>query len=205
MKILFLVLTFFFTSWMSAQKGDATLYFKNGDTISGIGKLKGAEFIKFRKNKKDSYKLIGFDKLHKADVANEDTIVSFALFPIVKKNGKVKTASVIGLYEIGEVNLYAKGEIKKIIMQMYTFNSNGMPGFVSGGVGDAPVHYFLRKNNETKAVHVGSNLREVESALKNTEHIFSKCPELIKSLLIKSNYDTTMFEIVRAYNIGCTN
>ena len=90
MKIILLTFIFLVTTWANAQKGETTLYFKNGDTISGTGKLKGAEFIKFKHKKGTPYRQISFKNLYRADVILKDTVISYRLFPIVNKGGKRK-------------------------------------------------------------------------------------------------------------------
>ncbi|MBJ2176347.1 hypothetical protein JBL43_18995 [Aureibaculum sp. A20] len=199
-RIIFLMFLFLITKSINAQKGDTVLYFKNGDTISGYGRLKGAEFIKFKKDKKGGYKTISFNNLNKADVKIKDTIISYKLFPITKKNGKAKTPSVIGLFESGSVNLYVKGDIKRIA---YFTQQLGGTGLTFGGTTDSIIHYFLRKETEPKAVHIGSSYFGNEHLLKSTENIFSECPDLLENILKESSVDTSIYEIIEKYNTSC--
>ncbi|MGO3707436.1 MAG: hypothetical protein ACTJGD_10040 [Mesonia hippocampi] len=200
MKILMFVLLFFISKSINAQRGDTVLYFKNGDTISGYGILKGADEIKFRKDKKDKYKKINFKTLEKADIKIKDTIISYKLFPITKKNGKEKTPSVIGLFVNGKVNLYVKGEVKK---RGYFTQHLDDTGMIYAGTIDAIVHYFIRKENEPNAVHIGSSYYTDAHLLKDTEKIFSECPDLLKKILESSNGHKNIYEIIERYNTSC--
>ncbi len=195
-----IIVLFIAINFGSAQKGESKLYFKNGDTITGIGKLKGAEFIKFKAEKGGRYEQISFKDLFKADITlklkEKDTTISYSLFPIVKKNGEQKEPSVIGQYVRGKVNLYVKGEIKRIAY----FHPNS--GF--GGTQDAVVHYFLRNDNEPDAVHIGSSFYKNETILENTRSIFSECPELFKKILAESKRETSIFEVISKYNHDCS-
>ena len=200
MRILIFMLLCFVSKSMNAQQGETVLYFKNGDTISGYGKLKGADEIKFRKDKEDKYSKINFKTLEKADIKIKDTIISYKLFPITKKNGKEKTPSVIGLFESGSVNLYVKGEVKKV---GYFTQQLGGTGMTFGGTTDAIVHYFIRKENEPNAVHIGSNYYADDHLLEDTENVFSECPDLLKKILESSNGYESIYEIIERYNASC--
>lgn len=196
---LIILLLIFNTS--NAQKGITRIHFKNGESQRGIGKLKGAEYILFKTDKKYPYQLISFHDLKKADMILNDIPISYKIFPIKKKNGKLKDSSVIGLFEKGKVNLYVKGEVKNV-----TYFNSGISGtgFNSIETTSATVHYFLKKENDEVAVHIGSSYYPIETLLKNTEDIFSECPDLIKKIIADNSQDKSIFEIIATYNNGCS-
>ena len=176
MKLLLTLFLLVFTV-LSAQNGETVLYFKNGDTVYGKGSLTGAREIRFKKENTSKKIKFDFGILDKAEIKLNDTVtITYRLFPITKKDGAPKDASVLGELVSGNVSLYVKGKISDI-SKLPDNQPNGSLEpfqFDSGEI----VHYFIRKHGEENAVHLNSSYFTIHQLLNGAGLVFSDCPEV---------------------------
>ena len=201
-----LIFLLFITAFLNAQSGDTVLYFKNGDTIKGTGTLKGAKEINFKKEDTSEKIKFSFDILEKAEIKLNDTVtITYRLFPIRKKNGKPKDASVLGELVFGNVSLYFKGRITDISKLPHSnmLNTSGMP--ISNYKNFGVVHYFIRKHGEESAVHLDSSQYTIRQLLNNTGLVFSDCPKVYQYMLTITEHITSLNEAIEYYNTKCAD
>jgi len=203
-KVIVVLLLFSFTH-IIAQKGAVTVYFKNGEIASGKGKLKGVKYINFKEDSSKKNKKLSFDDLDKVEMTLKNgQIMTFRLHPIVKKDGTRKTPSVIGKLVSGKINLYIKGNINNAnITGTVTFNNTGVGG-MSQEVGvDRLIHYFMKKDGETDAIHLKSNQYTLKQLLQFTGKTFDECPEVFSKLYLGITKENTLEEFIKQYNTQC--
>ncbi len=206
MKKILLYFLILFSIFLNAQNGETVLYFKNGDTVKGKGSLSGAKFINFKKENSSKKIKFSFDILEKATIKLNDSVtITYRLFPITKKNGEPKEASVLGELVSGNVSLYVKGEIRDIskLPHNQSHMTSGPNSFSFGG--DAMVHYFLRKHGEENAVHLNSSYFTIRQLLNGTGLVFSDCPQVYQYLLTITEHVKSINEAIEYYNKKCSN
>ncbi len=204
MKGLFSIFLLFFTVLLNAQNGETVLYFKNGDTVYGKGALKGAREISFRKENTSKKIRFDFDILEKAEIKLNDSVtITYRLFPITKKDGTPKDASVLGELVSGNVSLYVKGKVSDISKLPHSdmLNYNILP---TGRMGkDQNVHYFLRKHGEENAVHLNSSQFTIHQLLYGAGMVFSDCPEVYQYMMPITKHIKSLNEAIEYYNKKC--
>lgn len=204
MKNLLLIFLIFFTALLNAQNGETVLYFKNGDTVKGTGALKGAKYINFKEENTSKKINLSFDDLEKAEMKLNDTVViTYRLFPITKKNGEPKEASVLGELVSGNVSLYVKGVIKDVTKLPHS----KLMGMGSGmtNIQSPPVHYFIQKHGQENAVHLNSSAYTIKQLLNGAGLVFSDCPEVYQYMLTITEHIKSLNEAIEYYNKKCAN
>jgi len=200
-KIVIIIILFIGVS-VQGQKGDVTLFFKNGEVFSGSGKLKGAHFIKFTPASGGGSKTIHFEELTKAEMMDsEGEKITYALWPIVKKNKKPKEPSVIGELVSGKVYLYVKGVIHKNegSIMFPTDPVVGAQVITAGG----PSHFFIRKEGDKEVIHLGSSQRTIKGLLSKLHDVFDECPEVYNRITEGNLHFDTIMKAVEFYNGSC--
>lgn len=99
---------------------------------------------------------------------NDTVIITYRLFPITKKNGEPKEASVLGELVSGNVSLYIKGKIKDVEKLPHTQSL----GFGRKPMQQSKVHYFIRKHGQKTAVHLNSSSYIIRELLYGVGLIF---------------------------------
>jgi len=162
-----------------SQRTKAILYFKDGTQLTGLGKLKGASKVKFRKSRKDKAKKYHFKDLQKVKIYEGDNITTYEYLKVKGKNKYVVLEEVV----LGKVALY------KIVSQGQHVGF-GMGGF--GGAGGGMVsgmgmsytikNYYVRKKNEREVTHLGSTNLFSKNFKKAASTYFKSCPDLVKKI-----------------------
>lgn len=202
MKRLFSIFLLFFTVLLSAQSGETILYFKSGDTVYGKGTLRGAREISFKKENTSKKIKFDFEILEKAEIKLNDTVsITYRLFPITKKDGTQKDASVLGELVSGNVSLYVKGKIKDV-SKLPQNQPNGSVNFYDIG-SDEIVHYFIRKHGEESAVHLNSSYFTIHQLLNGADLVFSDCPEVYQYMMTITKHIKSLNEAIDYYNKKC--
>ena len=195
---LFYLLLFLIGYGLSAQKTKATLTFKDGTVLEGLGKLTMDEKIKFRKAKKEKkvwYSLS--DNLEKAMILEQGVWVTY----VYKKVKDRTMGKVLREVLVGKVSLYSR------------ISSGTMMAPIGGaGGGGAPMmmhsysieNSYVRREGESQVTHLGSNQPFTKNFKKAASKYFEDCPVLVKKIQNKEYKKRHLKEIVSFYNRRCT-
>lgn len=207
-KKLFLFILIFglsFSNSSYSQKGDVEIFFKNGEVVYGEGKLKGDKWINFKGHNKEQYIKISFDSIDKAKMKIDDSIITFRLYSIIKKNKKQKKPLVLGEFVKGNVNLFLKGEdlANKGMTHTWYFPSNNMTTTFNYMTTISIPHFFINKKGDKNVIHIGA-IDHGYSALSNLEDVFNKCPDLyIRIMDNNRGYFKYIKDVIEYYNKKC--
>lgn len=192
----FLIILISVSIQISAQKTKAEITFNDGTTITGLGKLKGEKFLKFRKSRKSKPKNYHFSKIKRVKIHEKKQVRSYVYLKIKD----IKKPKVVEELCVGEVSLY----------RMYSVGGApgmfGIPG--ASGVGSSSSFtakdYFVRRSDQSEATHLGSNLLITKNFKKTTSKFFEDCPALVQKIKDRTYKKKDLVKIVKYYNTKCS-
>lgn len=195
---IFLLASFLITGCATMTK--TRIQLKDGTQKVGMGRLDifGGETVKFKEDGTDQTVIYRFDDISSASIYRDGDVNKY-----VKINVKGSVFSEIVIEVIsGAVNLYKK-EVQR--------TSGGMP--MGPSFGGAPrmsmrytytiEHYYLKKNNETEATHLGSTDLFTKNFKKAASEYFADCPSLVELISEKTYTKSDIELIVNYYNTKC--
>lgn len=180
-----------------AQRTKAILTFKDGTTKTGLGKIIGND-VKFKTNKKDKAIKYNFTNLESVKIYSNSTVTTYVS---VKVKG-FKEPVILQPLRQGKVNLY---EEITVAYRTGGFMNNGFGNTAYSGVGYAYNinNFYVKKENETEAFHLGSNQLFSKNFKLAASTYFKDCPELVKKIESKEFKKKHIKEIVEFYNKQC--
>lgn len=198
--ILLFLLALFLGSTMHAQRTKAILYFKDGTQITGLGKLKGANKVKFRKTRKDKAKKYDFKNLEKVKIYEADDINTYVYLKVKDKNHYRVLEEVV----VGEVMLYkivSHGQHAGVGMGGFGGAGGGMA--IGMGTSFSIKSYYVKQKNEQEVTHLGSTDLFSKSFKKAAGSYFKDCPDLVKKIQNRESKKRDIREVVEYYNTEC--
>lgn len=200
LQLISFLLTIFLSSTLYAQRTKAILFFKDGTQITGLGKLKGANKVKFRKTRKDKAKKYDFKNLEKVKIYEADDIITYVYLKIKGKNKYKVLEQVV----VGEVMLYkivAQGQHAGVGMGGFGGAGGGM-GF-GMGTSFTIKNYYVKRKNDQEVTHLGSTSLFSKSFKKAAGNYFKDCLNLVKKIQNKEYKKRDIREVVEYYNTEC--
>ncbi len=199
-KTVILIFCLLFTTIGFSQKQRCTIYFNDGTTLAGLGRLKDDGTVKFKQTEDSKSEIISKDNISKVELNEQGSIK-------VYKFKKLSGGFQEWLKEVvsGEVSLYTSD-----ISGMYgPFMSTGFStmGGVGGGIafgGGGTVTYFYVCHPSDAEVFRITSFGNISKNFKNTaSEYFKDCPELVKKIEDKTFKKDDIEEVVRFYNTHC--
>ena len=195
-SLLFLLfLSIIFTA--HSQKQKCTIYFDDNTSITGLGKIKGDNFIKFKLN--DEAKSTDYDPMIIDRIVIENDGVSQ-----VYKYKKQKDGSPFWLKVIteGKVSLY-KNEYSGHNFGP-TMSNNGINGFSGMNMVSNSVTIYYIAHGEEFEVSVITSLGSLSKNFKKTaSEYFKDCPVLVEKISNKEYKKDDIYDVVKFYNSKC--
>ena len=195
------------TATLNAQRSEAILTFKDGTVKKGFGKLISQDRVKFRKNKKSKAKKYPFKTLEHVKIKEYDEFHTYAYIRIQNK----KKPRVLEVKLTGYLSLY---ELSRTHHNPHNFGGGfgGAGGFGGGGasVGLTFGHsyninnFYVRKEGQKEATHLGSNQLFSKNFKKAASAYFKDCPSLVKKIQSRTFKKRDLEKIVKYYNNKCT-
>jgi len=194
----------FCTATLNAQRSEAILTFKDGTVKKGFGKLISQDRVKFRKNKKSKAKKYPFKNLKHVKIKEYDEFHTYAYIRVQNK----KKPRVLEVKLTGYLSLY---ELSRTYHSPHNFGG-GAGGFGGGGasVGFTFGHsyninnFYVRKEGQKEATHLGSNQLFSKNFKKAASAYFKDCPSLVKKIQSRTFKKRDLEKIVSYYNNKCT-
>jgi len=195
--LLLLVLCLGVSTVNFAQNTKAVLQFKDGTTKTGLGKIVGNK-VKFKMNK--------YDKAIK---------YSFTLLDSVKIHSNIGQITYVGIKVKGYEEPIVLQPIRRGKVNLYQRVTVGYnPGFVNSGFGGGMGYtgagynysfndFYVKKQGEAEAFHLGSNQLFTKNFKEAASDFFKDCPELVKKIEDKEFKKKQLKEIVEFYNNQC--
>ncbi|MGY8939071.1 MAG: hypothetical protein ACKVK4_03750 [Flavobacteriales bacterium] len=197
-----LLLSLFFVSYnIEAQKAKAILTFNDGTKLEGLGKLKGSERVKFRKDKNTKAKKYHFKDLESVKIYSGDAKTSYVyLLEKEKKRYKVLEEVVIGdisLYKIVRHGTHAPMGVG--------FGGVGGVGGMGMGMGASFTikNYYLRKKHEKEVTQISSTHLFSKNFKKAATTYFEDCPDLVEKIATKEYRKRDIRAVIEFYNSKC--
>lgn len=181
---------------LHAQKTKAVLTFKDGSIKTGLGKIAGKN-IKFRTRKKAKAVKYPMTSLQQAKIYYQTEVTTYVS---VKVKGR-EAPSVLEQVATGKVDLYLK--LTQGYNPSYVNNGFGTNGNFMGGYIYSINDFYVKKEGETEAFHLGSNQLFTKNFKKAASDFFKDCPELVKKIQDRSLKKRDLIEIVEFYNNQC--
>ncbi len=200
LHIVSFVLTLFLSSTIHAQRTKAVLYFKDGTQITGLGKLKGANKVKFRKTRKDKAKKYDFKNLEKVKIYEADDINTYVYLKVKDKNHYRVLEEVI----VGAVSLYkivSHGQHAGVGMGGFGGAGGGMA--IGMGTSFSIKSYYVKRKNDQAVTHLGSTSLFSKSFKKAAGSYFKDCLNLVEKIQNKEFKKRDIREVVEYYNTEC--
>jgi hypothetical protein len=199
-----LLLVVLFSTATNAQRTKATLTFKDGTVLRGLGRLKGSASVKFRKDKKTKATKYHFKDLEKVTFYNEDEATTYVYFSIKEKLKPKVLEEIL----VGEISLY------RIVIRGqhagFGIGGVGPGGFGSGGGmafgmghGYTIKNYYVKRANEIEVSHLGSTSLFSKNFKKAASKYFEDCPELVDKIQTKEYRKRDLRSIIEFYNTHC--
>jgi hypothetical protein len=181
---------------MYAQSTKAILTFKDGSVLEGLGKLKGAEKVKFRKNKKTKAAKYHFSDLESVKIFTVDEANTY-VYLLDKQKNKFRV-----LEEVlkGKVSLY------RIVSRgnhggFGGFGTNGMTFSVSTSF--SIKSFYVRKSGEDSISNLGSTSLFSKNFKKAASNYFKDCPKLVTKIQHKEYRKRDIRAMIEFYNSNC--
>eukprot|EP01029_Cantina_marsupialis_P007236 TRINITY_DN179_c0_g1_i1.p1 TRINITY_DN179_c0_g1~~TRINITY_DN179_c0_g1_i1.p1 ORF type:complete len:218 (+),score=5.27 TRINITY_DN179_c0_g1_i1:1178-1831(+) len=211
-KRLLLVLFLFMSLSGSAQKKKATLYFRNGDVVEGLAKIKADHSIKFRK-----------DKSSKASTYTSQEIKGITIREIYKikyrviikdntyyykrgeRNGKLGDLKLFRLCVEGKLNLFGEVHIKGArVGPMGSMMLSGPNPGLRMPIFDfrmKPYNYYVcRGESDTLSFLTSKQVGKGESFKVNALKYCKDCPEVLNKIEGDAYKEMDVESIVKEYN-----
>lgn len=180
MRKIFIVLLLLIFSQSQAQKKGLTIYFKDGTTLAGFGKIVADNDIRFRATEEGEgiiYKKELIDKIQIGDG-----------FYQYKPNEESWLRVIIK----GKVNLY-----KKDATYYYAYTSTAIPA------GGTVTNYYVEREGENEVFKITSHGEISKNFKKTASAYFKDCPELVEKINNKTYKKTHIEEVIKFYNSNC--
>ncbi len=203
------LLFIFCLGFLSAQDTEADIYYKDGKSFSGYGRLLKNNKVKFKRTKETKSLKVSFKLLDSVVIHTEN---GDFLFKEVKVE-KVKKPIVLEVLVTGKANLYGN---TTLIMHR-TFTQNGNTNFTSStkkvgydktqnifGFNSTRTTDFLLQmpgDKEPKFLPLTNPLSS--NFKKTTSEIFNDCPDLLAKIQSEEFKKKDMVEVVIFYNEHC--
>ena len=186
---------FFFSFCANAQKTKAELTFKDGTTKTGLGKWVGNR-VKFKTHKKDKAIKYDFMLLEQVKMYSKKNVTVYVNMAVQDEEKPKILEEVI----IGKVSLYQK---------ISYGHSPGVVGGAGGGFGFSPGYsysinnYYLKREGQTSAFHLGSTNVFSKNFKKAASDYFKDCSSLVKKIQNKEYKKKDIRAVVEFYNMEC--
>jgi len=192
-SILFLVILCI-GSYANAQKAPVKIGNKDGTTFTAIGKLKDNRIKIWESTKLKPY-FLDLDK------------IEYVHFRYGKRKGDKVYRSVLvkGRENPSFLEELVKGEISLF----KDFTANMVMGATPMGAGGPMIQsynivdYYVKRSNESNAIHLASNELFSKNFKKAASEFFSDCPQLVAKVQNKEFKKKDIKEIVTFYNETC--
>jgi CRISPR/Cas system-associated endonuclease/helicase Cas3 len=196
-----LLLSLFFVSYnIEAQKAKAILTFNDGTKLEGLGKLKGASFVKFRKDKNTKAKKYHFKDLERVEIYSGDAKTTY-VYLLEKEKNKYKVLEEV---VIGDISLYKIVRHGTHAPMGVGFGGVGGMGMGMGmGAGFTIKNYYLRKKHEKEVTHISSTHLFSKNFKKAATSYFEDCPDLVEKIATKEYRKRDIRAVIEFYNAKC--
>ncbi|WP_300566057.1 hypothetical protein [Flavobacterium sp.] len=199
-KTIFLIFCLLFTAIGFSQKQRCTIYFNDGTTLAGLGRLKDDGTVKFKATEDSKNEIISKGNIEKVELNEEGTIE-------VYKYKRLSSDFQKWLKEIvnGEVSLYTSDVSGMYGPSIGTGFSTmgGVGGGIAFGTGGNVTYYYVCHKLDTAVFRITS-FGNISKNFKNTaSEYFKDCPELVKKIEDKTFKKDDIEEVVRFYNTHC--
>jgi hypothetical protein len=167
-----------------SQDQEATIFFKDGDSIQGFALIKN-EKIKFRISLEDKPDAWDYESVLKVEFYGFNIIKTY----VYMKPNKHEKPRLFELLVNSEVSLYLEG---------FSYYVNSSPNITgSSQLVDKVYNYVKRKTDEYPTC---INCYPLESWKKKTLVFFKDCPNLIKKIKANELRENHLVDIVYYYN-----
>jgi hypothetical protein len=188
------------TEILQAQKTEARLVFKDGTILNGLGKLKGAVCVKFRKDKNTKAKKYHFKDLESVQIYNGDSRTTY-VYLLVKKKKKYKVLEEV---VVGGISLYKVVSHGAHAPMGVGFGGAGGMGMGMGmSTGFTIKSYYLRRKEEKEVTHITSTDLFSKNFKKAATAYFNDCPDLVEKIETKEYRKRDIRAIIEFYNSKC--
>lgn len=185
---------------LHAQKNKAILTFKDGEILTGLGKLK-RDAVKFKSTKDAKSVKYKFNNLEEAKIYYSGEAVTY----VYKRVKGFSSPIVVEQVVTGKVSLYKK------VINGYTSKVVGgfNKGFGNSGFGLNRRHhysiknYYVQRNNKEEMFNLGSNQLFSKNFKKAAADFFKDCPLLVSKIRKKEFRKKHILKIVEFYNQQC--
>lgn len=203
------LLFIFCLGFLSAQDTEADIYYKDGKSFSGYGRLLKNNKVQFKRTKKTKSLKVVFKLLDSVVIHTEN---GDFLFKEVKVE-KVKKPIVLEVLVTGKANLY--GDTSYIIN--HGFTQNGATNFVSstkkGGYYKnktlfrpgiiITTDFLLQMPGEEEPKFLPLTNPLSSNFKKTASEIFNDCPDLVAKIQSEEFKKRDLVEVVEYYNKKC--
>ncbi len=174
-----------------SQSEEATIFFKDGDSIQGYGLIKKNK-IKFRVSLDSKGDFWDFEMINKIDF---ETFFGIKTYEYIKLNGSSEP-SLLELVTKGEVSLYRQTSSSWILDPGFPENN-----FPNNRKVTKVINFLIRKNEGYPSC---LNCGFINKWRKRTMDFLIDCPVLVKKIKSYELGETDLQEIVEYYNDFCT-
>ncbi len=202
-------LLIFFLCGVSAQNTEAVIYYKNGKSFSGYGRLIKNNKVQFKRTKKTKSLKVAFKLLDSVVIHTEN---GDYLFKEVKVEN-VKKPIVLEVLVMGKANLY--GDTSYIVAtdfgmsnSVYStnkggYNKNNKLIKITNNTTITTTNFLLQMPGDEVPKFLPLNNPLSSNFKKTTTEIFKDCPSLVEKIQIEEFKKRDMVEIVQYYNQYC--
>lgn len=176
---------------INAQSTKAVLFFKNGSQLSGYGKVKGLDKVKYRETRDSKPKKYSFKILDRIEIQENGENPSIYVQELVIGEEKPK---VMELLEIGKINLYI------------TMVNGSNPGAIGSNIRSynyTLVDYYIKKEGERATFSLKSSELYRKDFNKAATLLFKECPNLVAKIEAEEYNPRDIREMIVFYNKQC--
>lgn len=189
---LFIILSILINiSYCFSQSQEATIYFKDGESIQGYASIKNDK-IKFRvtlDSKADTWTSLMIDRVE------FDTFFGPKIYKYIKLE-KISSPILLELVTEGELSLYRKNDSSWTLDPNFPKNK-----FPSNFKTESTINYLIHKDDNFATC---LNCGIINNWKKRTLKFLKDCPELVKKIKKNEFREIHMEEIITYYNDFCS-
>ncbi len=166
---------------INAQKSEATLIFKDGSVLKGLGRLTNANTIRFRQTKKDKKQIYTFKEVDTLKVHYDYGTTTY-IEAAIENREEPKVLEVI--------------MVSNSIAYYHRYN-------YFTAMGGTSTHYYLKRKSDNQVIHFGSNQLGTLNFKKVATTFFSDSEELVQAIEEEKYGRYQLKEIIEVYEEKC--
>lgn len=210
MKVPIVLLFLFVSLSVHAQKDKAILFFRNGEKLEGLARMREDGTVKFRKDKENEACIYTHNEIFGLQISQTGSFLSYDevgtntyYYKIIRTGNSVEFPKLLKLEVEGKMSLYI---VSHTATPMVSSGLNGFGGGMNMGVGPRSkvVRYYISRDTSDFVNYFISDSPGIGKSFKKAAlKVFHDCPVIVEKIKKREYKREDIESMVREYNQKC--